>query len=138
MSESNRRKDALLGEPHGTANGKLRKALLFKYVQIAGHDVCYRCARRIADVSEFSVEHKVAWQRAADARKAFFDLEDIAFSHLRCNVGIANSEREYRRQEHGLKAYQRGCRCGVCRMSKATLDPRRPTATMRHRDRLAQ
>lgn len=77
---SNARKDALLGEPHGTAQAKLRKALLFKYVQLAGHDVCCRCDQRIESLRDFSVEHKRSWQESADQRAAFFDL---ATSHFR-------------------------------------------------------
>lgn len=87
MSASgNRRKDELLGEPHGTANGRLRKMVLFKYVRLAGHDVCYRCRERIASVDDVSMEHSESWQLSADPRSAFFDIEKIAFSHLSCNV----------------------------------------------------
>lgn len=48
----NRRKDELLGEPHGTAAGRLRKLLLFKYVRLAGHDVCFRCSKKIESPRE--------------------------------------------------------------------------------------
>jgi hypothetical protein len=83
---SNLRKDVLLGEPHGTANSRLRKLLLFKYVQLAGHDTCYRCGQKIERVDDFSVEHTHSWQSADDPRAVFFDLDRIAFSHLKCNV----------------------------------------------------
>jgi hypothetical protein len=89
-SNSNQRKDALLGEPHGTASARLRKSLLFKYVRLAGHDKCYRCGNHIARVEDFSIEHTEAWQSATAPRDVFFDLEKIAFSHLRCNVDAGN------------------------------------------------
>jgi hypothetical protein len=103
---SNKRKDELLREPHGTAEAKLRKALLFKYVQLAGHDICYRCSRKIENVRDFSIEHKSAWQSAMDPRSAFFDLTNIAFSHLSCNSGSrtifasANAEKTHCPQGH--------------------------------------
>ena len=91
---SNHRKDALLGEPHGTAGAKLRKALLFKYVCIVGHAVCYRCRRDIGSVDDLSIEHIESWQRAANPRASFFDLNNIAFSHLRCNVDARDRHRD--------------------------------------------
>jgi hypothetical protein len=126
-SGNNERKDALLGEPHGTANSRLRKMLLFRYVQFAEHDACYRCGFKIERVEDFSIEHKESWQKAANPRAAFFDLTGVLFSHLRCNVAAAEGDHAPR-QEHGLKAYQRGCRCEECRTAKSVLDPRRPNA----------
>lgn len=92
-SSSNRRKDELLGEPHGTAANRLRKIVLFKYVQLAGHDSCYRCSRRIERVDELSLEHVVDWQSAADPVAAFFDIEMIRFSHLRCNSSASDKSK---------------------------------------------
>lgn len=105
---SNRKKDELLGEPHGTATGRLRKALLFKYVKLAGHDICYRCKRKIEVVADFSVEHTVAWQAAPDPKAAFMALDDIAFSHLRCNSGAARSwNKKYETAEERRVAHNR-------------------------------
>ena len=91
------RKDALLGMPHGTACNKLRKALLFMYVTAAGHDYCFRCSKRIERVEHLSIEHKAPWLSSANPRIAFFDLDNIAFSHLSCNAGSANQESHYNR-----------------------------------------
>ena len=110
---ANRRKDELLGCPHGTASARLRKQLLFKYVQLAGHDGCYRCGRAIERVEDFSIEHTVAWQSAADPKAVFFNLETIAFSHLKCNVDASAGYRPPMK-EHGRRAYDRGCRCAFC------------------------
>lgn len=79
--------------PHGTAAGRLRKAVLFKYVQLAGHDVCYRCGFKIESAGDMSIEHTVEWQRATDPVGVFFDVERIAFSHLRCNSMAADASR---------------------------------------------
>ena len=90
----NNRKDVLLGEPHGTAAHKLRKAIIFKYVQMMEHDTCYRCSKKIESIDDLSIEHKTAWQSAPDPRAAFFDLSDIVFSHLKCNSAAAFQPRK--------------------------------------------
>ncbi len=115
---SSKVKDALLGEPHGTAGAKLRKALLFKYVQLAGHDQCHRCGKKIEHVDHLSIEHTEAWQKAADPRGVFFDLDKIAFSHLSCNIAACERYTPPR-QAHGYGGYTRGCKCDVCRAWKA-------------------
>lgn len=84
---SNNRKDELLGEPHGTANAKLRKQIIFNLAVRCGCDECYRCEKRIETMDDLSIEHKESWQSAPDPRAAFFDPNNIAFSHLRCNIG---------------------------------------------------
>jgi len=68
--------------------------LLFKLVQIGGFDVCYRCRETIKSINDFSIEHMESWQSAQDPRAAFFDLEKIVFSHLRCNVAAAEPVRK--------------------------------------------
>lgn len=91
-SKSNSRKDSLLGEPHGTANSRLKKAIIFMLAgEIDGRLACFRCGKTIADVRDLSIEHKESWQSAADPRMAFFDLKNIAFSHLRCNCATSGS-----------------------------------------------
>ena len=94
------KKDRLLGMPHGTAQNKLRKMLLWQLVVETGNDTCFRCGRPIDSIDDLSIEHKEAWQGASDPKEAFFDLENIAFSHLRCN----SSERQ-RAKTHCSKGH---------------------------------
>lgn len=75
--------------PHGTANGKLRKMLLFYFVKKLNIDICYRCKKRIVKLKDFSVDHKKSWMYADNPIEAFFDIENIAFSHIKCNIGGA-------------------------------------------------
>jgi hypothetical protein len=82
-SHSNSRKAETLGMPHGTANGRLRKSIMFKYVQLAGHDFCFKCGAQIETVDDLSVEHKLPWEGVS--ADLFFDLDNIAFSHVQCN-----------------------------------------------------
>jgi hypothetical protein len=80
------RKDALLGMPHGTANNRLRKLLIFDLAGRCNLLTCYRCQKPIEDESHLSIEHKDAWQQAADPLAAFMSLDNVAFSHLSCNM----------------------------------------------------
>ena len=41
-------------------------------------------------MSDLSIEHKVPWMSADNPIDAFFDLDNIAFSHLKCNVMVSN------------------------------------------------
>lgn len=86
MKNSNAIKDAALGMPHGTAGHQLRKGLLFKFAAQLGLTVCFNCGKIIESVDDLSIEHKLPWLNADNPREAFFDLDNIAFSHLRCNV----------------------------------------------------
>lgn len=88
MSNTNKAKSSQLGMAFGTANGKLRKQLLFKYVKMAEDHYCYVCNEEIESVDDFTIEHKQPWfNRDADL---FWDLENIAFSHSWCNVPHEN------------------------------------------------
>lgn len=79
-------KDDALGMPHGTANARLRKDIMFYLAGVARMLTCFRCAKEIENVKDFSIEHKVAWEKSAHPAELFFDLNNIAFSHYICNV----------------------------------------------------
>jgi hypothetical protein len=85
----NLEKAAKLGMPFGTATGRLRKALLYDLAKKCGADVCFRCSEAIETLEEFSIEHKISWFNANDPAAAFFDLENVAFSHILCNIKAA-------------------------------------------------
>jgi hypothetical protein len=83
MKNSNTRKSAQLGMPFGTAANRLRKMVFFNLLQKYGEDLCFKCGVKIATVEELSLEHKRPWEGRDTA--LFWDLSNIAFSHLRCN-----------------------------------------------------
>ncbi len=88
-------KDRLLGMPHGTATHRLRKAILFDLIQRFDLDQCFQCDKQIEGVDDLSIEHKKPWQRADDPKVTFFDVENIAFSHISCNISAgARQDRE--------------------------------------------
>ena len=87
MSNSNNENKArLLGEPSGTANAKLRKAILFQFLQELNKNTCFQCGKKINDISELSIEHKLPWMSADNPKESFYDLNNISFSHLKCNT----------------------------------------------------
>ena len=79
----NEKKAAALGMPWGTANNRLRKSILFHLLKRHEENVCYVCDTVIEKVDDLSIEHKKPWEGASI--DLFWDLENIAFSHIRCN-----------------------------------------------------
>lgn len=72
-----------LGMPHGTATSKLRKIILFNFAQRLKEDICFKCGKQIETVDELSIEHKLPWEGRSTS--LFWDLNNITFSHLKCN-----------------------------------------------------
>ena len=93
MKNSNKTKNELLGMPYGTASNRLRKTILFSLVKHCQLDICYRCGLAIENIDDLSIEHKVAWQSSENPIEAFFDLDNISFSHLNCNVDARDKTR---------------------------------------------
>ncbi len=94
--ESNEKKSEFLGINHGTASGQLRKMILLDLLGRFGLDTCFQCSEQISTVEELSIEHKKPWFNVSTA--LFWDLDNIAFSHLSCNSAAArrrNSEKTH-------------------------------------------
>lgn len=85
MGKANNKKTKALGMSIGTASNRLRKMILFSLVCELKRDICYQCGGKIILVSDLSIEHKKPWLQADNPRESFFDLGNIAFSHLSCN-----------------------------------------------------
>jgi len=106
----NKRKQ--LKMPYGTACGRLRKKILFHLIKTHGYDSCYQCGKKIEKEEDLSIEHKKPWLNSENPHKLFFDINNIAFSHLNCNI---SNTRYYKKAEHGsLARYKNGCRCKKC------------------------
>jgi hypothetical protein len=98
-----------LGINPSTANGRLVKDLLFNFIIKSGH-VCYRCGGNLTRET-FSIEHITPWLDDENPIELFFDLENIGYSHLSCNIGAARRVLS----KHGTRrCYQNGCRCKSC------------------------
>jgi hypothetical protein len=86
FTNAKKKKREQLGMDAATASHKLRKLILFSLVQQTDRDVCFKCQTKIETVEELSIEHKAPWLDSSDPVGVFFDLSNIAFSHLRCNI----------------------------------------------------
>lgn len=88
-----KKKSEQLGMNPGTANYQLTRSILFDLVCQLGKDTCYHCEEKILK-DEFSIEHKVPWLDSDNPIDMFFDLDNISFSHLRCNRAAARSAKK--------------------------------------------
>ena len=106
--KGNYRKKEQLGMHVGTASAILRKSLLFSMAKKLGMCTCFQCGNVIEGIDDFSIEHKVAWLDSNNPKELFFSLDNIAFSHLRCN-SLARSRSGARKETD-----QVACKnCGV-------------------------
>jgi len=72
-----------LGMSQGAANNRLRKNILFTLLEKHAENRCHVCGLWIDTVDELSIEHIKPWE-GRDA-ELFWDLDNIAFSHVQCN-----------------------------------------------------
>lgn len=113
--DKNARRAAQLGMPYGTAASKLRKNILFRCVKKLGENFCFKCGTEIESVDDLSIEHKLPWEnRDVDL---FWDLDNIAFSHLKCNVPHNRVVPDWTNKNHpNLKCLDRTTLwCYVCK-----------------------
>ena len=111
MNKYNEKKSKQLGMPLGTATAKLRKMVLFTILSKHKENYCYRCGQEITSCDDLSMEHKIAW--LDNDPDLFWDLDNIAFSHLNCN--IKDRRMRARNLVHGTATgYRYGCRCTGC------------------------
>lgn len=86
MNETRKRKSKQLGMHPSTAANRLRKTVLFSLIKVMGLNNCWHCGEEIENIDNLSIEHKVPWLDSEDPVGLFFDLNNIAFSHLECNI----------------------------------------------------
>lgn len=112
--KSNEKKSTQLGMPFGTASGKLRKTVIFNLLKIANLNSCYQCGKLIEQEKDLSIEHKIPYLDSENPVELFFSLDNIAFSHLFCNIAAARKTMP--RAVCGTRSkYQNNhCRCEIC------------------------
>lgn len=88
---SKNKKIAQLGMDVGTASSQLKKSILFSAIKKLNQDTCYRCQKKIDTVNELSIDHIVPWIDSPSPKELFFDLDNVTFSHLSCNIGCRRS-----------------------------------------------
>lgn len=119
----NAKKSEQLGMPFGTATQRLRKQVMFRLIQKCGMDSCHQCGEKINSVEDLSVEHKIPWLNSNDPTGLFFDVNNIAFSHLSCNIASARNGKGKEGKPiscPSVQAYWRGCRCDGCTQASRT------------------
>lgn len=109
MSKAKKQKQ--LGMNPGTASNRLVKDILFSFVQQNGH-VCHHCQKEMTR-EDFSIEHIKPWLDSDDPVRLYFDLNNIAFSHISCNSSAARQNKNLKHPSEG--SYKRGCRCAECK-----------------------
>lgn len=97
----------------GTASSQLKKQVMFAMAEALGRNICFQCDKKINSPAAFSLEHKVPWLDSDNPKELFFDLNNIAFSHLSCNVKAARQTKIRSHPNHN--SYRNGCRCDECK-----------------------
>lgn len=94
-----------LGMSHGKANNILKKSLLFYFVQKEKLDICFKCGKIIDNIEDFSIEHKKPWLDGDNPIELFFSLDNISFSHFKCNVSSGRRNKRINKKigETGFK-----------------------------------
>ena len=90
----NKIRNEQLGMPIGTASARLKKIIMFDLIKKLNQNICFQCGKIIETEENLSIEHKIPYLHSEDPIKLFFDLGNIAFSHLKCNVGAARKNIE--------------------------------------------
>ena len=85
MSKTNTVKANQLGMSLGKANYTLHRNTLFNLACKLGLTTCFRCGKPIATIEDFSIDHKDGWMYSSSPTTAFFNQNNIAFSHKSCN-----------------------------------------------------
>lgn len=57
------------------------------------------------------MDHKIPWRDENNAKDLFFDLNNVSFSHQKCNSGATRMKGKH----PSAYAYKQGCRCSECK-----------------------
>jgi len=114
-------KDRLeLGKSYAGAMRQLKTDLLYSLANRFGVMKCYHCGKHIGR-EEMSIEHKLPWRGVSP--ELFWDLDNVGFSHLLCNIGTTRQNpRPLPPPQHGkLTTYNNHkCRCIECTAASST------------------
>lgn len=99
---------------YSTACNKLKKHILYSLAEKLNMLTCFRCNEKIDNIDNFSIDHKISWK---DDVSLFWDLDNISFSHSKCNFKHgADLTNEKRKWTHGNYGYIiKKCRCEICK-----------------------
>lgn len=92
------KKQKQLGINPGTARNKLVKLLLFDMANKLNQLNCFQCGKKIKNIDDFTIEHKIPWLDSNNPKELFFNLDNIAFSHKVCNIKAARKNKKSKGQ----------------------------------------
>lgn len=98
------KKKEQLGMHPSTASGRLVKDVLWSLIIQTGQDKCCKCCKPMSRET-FSIEHIKPWLDSDDPIGLYFDLKNIGFSHISCNISDARKP-----HKTGETAKERGAR----------------------------
>lgn len=92
-----------------TASNRLIKDILFNFIS-KDNIKCFHCNEEMTR-EDFSIEHKIPWLDSENPIDLYFNLDNISFSHISCNV---SRRRNIKRSHPSSSSYNYGCRCNDC------------------------
>ena len=96
MISRDKKKKQLEMDP-GTASHRLRGDIMFSFLVRLGYK-CFRCGEDLTRKS-FSIDHVKPWLDSGDPVEAFFNLNNVSFSHKKCNYELSRGSRKYFSEE---------------------------------------
>ncbi len=75
-----------LGMSSGNAKHILSRKIIFSLLKEQTKNICYRCNKEIKSYKTLSIDHKKDWLHSKNAKKLFFDIKNVKFSHIKCNT----------------------------------------------------
>lgn len=64
----------------------LKKQLFYSLLKQKQLHICYRCNNEISNCKELSIDHIEDWLSSANPKFSFYNLDNLAYSHLTCNI----------------------------------------------------
>lgn len=84
---SKKKKDQLGMHP-STASNRLQRDIIWDFIVKTDQTKCHRCGLEMSR-EDYSIEHKEPWLDSEDPVELFFNLDNISYSHQKCNYGAA-------------------------------------------------
>lgn len=78
-------KEQKLGMSFSAAHSRLKRDIIFHLLKQIDKDACFRCGKKIETAADLSIDHKEGWLYSDNPSSVFFDMNNIAFSHIGCN-----------------------------------------------------
>jgi hypothetical protein len=109
------KKSEQLGMPIDKARDMIKKRFMLHLAEQLGVNFCYQCGEPVT-TDDMSIEHKISFVGAEDPLTTFFDMDNIALSHKKCNTAARRTDKPT--VHPSMHSYNKGCRCDECKEVK--------------------